>query len=131
MLVLRWGLQLGSWCDHQANRQLQVLGLHLIPPLQGGMGPRHPHGIQLGPMPFHAAAQGLRHQIGDLLTADLHIGQPLPGQQQLCGQAIGLLLPLLPEAFAVLCVGDGISGDAHAIAAADDLISREGHGKTI
>jgi len=58
------------------------------------------HGIELAAVPFHPATQGLVDQIGDLLPADLHIRQPLACQQQLGGEGIGFLLPLLAELLA-------------------------------
>ena len=57
------------------------------------MGAGDTHGIQLGAMPLHAATDRFGHQIFDLLTADLHIRQPLARQQQLGGQGVGFLAP--------------------------------------
>ncbi len=48
-------------------------------------------------MTFHAAADRFGDQVLDLLAADLHIRQPLAGQQQLRGQGVGLLTPGLCE----------------------------------
>jgi hypothetical protein len=67
--------------NHEPHGHLQVLRLHPVATAQGRMGPGHPHRIELRTVPFHTTPQGLVHQIGDLLTADGHIREPLSGQE--------------------------------------------------
>ena len=95
------------------------------------MGPSHAQGIELSPVTLHAPAQSFIHQVGDLLTADLHIGKPLPRQQQLGGEGVGFLLELGPECLSILAVGNGGFRNADARCAVDGLISREGNRKAI
>ena len=73
-------------------------------------------------MAFHSTADRFRHQIFDLLPADLHIRQPLTSQQQLGGERIGFLPPLFGEAAAALAVADHRVGDLHALLRAHQLI---------
>ena len=82
-------------------------------------------------MALHAPAQGLLHQVGDLFTADRHVGEPLAGQQQLGGEGIGFLLPLAPEASAVFAVAKGGLGDFYPFRRGHRLVGGEGDGKAI
>ena len=59
-----------------------------------------------------------------LLTADLHIRQPLAGQQQLGGQGIGFLAPLLSKAAAALAMADHRIRDLHPLFGAHQLVGR-------
>lgn len=95
------------------------------------MGPRHPHGVELAAVTLHAAADRFGHQIGDLLAADLHIRQPLAGQQQLGGQGVGLLLEAAAEGFARFAMVEGGAGDGHALVGGEQLVGREADGEAV
>ena len=56
---------------------MKVVSFHLIAAAEGGMGLGHPHRVELGAVPFNAAADGFGDEVFDLLAADLHIRQPL------------------------------------------------------
>ena len=95
------------------------------------MGLGHPHRIELGTMALHATADGFGDEVFDLFAADLHIRQPLASQQQLGGQGIGFLAPLLSKAAAALAMADHRIGDFHPLLRTHQLIGRERDGKAI
>ena len=95
------------------------------------MGLGHPHRVELGAVPFNAAADGFGDEVFDLLAADLHIRQPLASQQQLGGQGIGFLAPLLSKAAAALAMADHRVGDLHPLLGAHQLVGGERDGEAI
>ena len=130
LLIRRRHLR-GPRGDHQGHGHLQVVGFHAIAAAEGGMGLGHPHGIELGAVAFHAAADRFGDQVFDLLTADLHIRQPLAGQQQLGRESIGFLPPFLGEGAAALAMADHGVGDLHPLFGAHQLVGRKCDGKAI
>ena len=44
------------------------------------MGFGDAHGVKLGSVPFHAAANCFGHEVLDLLTTDAHVRQPLTSE---------------------------------------------------
>ena len=95
------------------------------------MGPGHPNRVKLGAMSLHTAADRLGDEVFDLLATDQHIRQPLASQQQLGGQGIGLLAPLLSKAAAALAVAEHGAGDLHPLLGAHHLVGRERNGEAI
>ena len=73
-------------------------------------------------MALHTAADGLGHQVSDLLPRDSHIRQPLARQQQLGGQGIGFLLPAGPEDLTRLGLVQGAAGDLHPLLQLQHLV---------
>ena len=95
------------------------------------MGSSDADGVQLGSVAFHSAPNRFGHEIFDLFTADSHIGQPLPGQQQLGGKSVGFFAPGFGKAAAALAVGQGGIGDLHPLLGAHQLIGRKRDGKAV
>ena len=95
------------------------------------MGSSHAYGVQLRTVAFYPATDRFGHEIFDLLTADLHIRQPLTGQQQLGGESIGFFSPGFGKAAAALTVGQCGIGDLHPLLGGHQLIGRKSDGKAI
>ena len=130
-LLIRWWQLGGAWRNHQGHRHLQVVGFDLIAATEGRMGLGHAHGIQLGAMPFDPTADGFGDQVFDLLAADLHIREPLPGQQQLGCQSVCFLFPTLREAAAALAMTEYRVGDFNSLLGAHQLVGGEGDCKSV
>ena len=110
---------------------MQVVGFHLITAGEGGMGAGHSHGVELRAVTLDAAADGFIHEVLDLFAADLHIRQPLAGQQQLGCEGVGFFRPGCREGAAALSMADHRVGDLHPLFGAHQLIGREGNGKAV
>ena len=95
------------------------------------MGAGDAHRIELAAVALHAAAQGLVHQVSDLLARDLHIRQPLAGQQQLGGEGVAFLLPFGAKTVAGFGVLDGGAADLHPLLQLQHLVGTEADGEAI